>query len=93
MFEAASKTMPAIDYVSIVTSVYKDRRAMILGALACAIGAGSCAFKTGSFSLYAIAAAFILIGILRFISMTRFLNANIGPTDVVAEQLWELEST
>jgi diguanylate cyclase (GGDEF)-like protein len=93
MFEAASKTMPAIDYVSIVTSVYKDRRAMILGALACAIGAGSCAFKTGSFSLYAIAAAFILIGILRFISMTRFLNANIGPTDVAAAQRWELEAT
>ena len=60
MFEPASKTMPAIDYVSIVSSVYKDRRAMILGALACAIGAGSCGFKTDSISLYAIAATFIL---------------------------------
>jgi diguanylate cyclase (GGDEF)-like protein len=93
MFEPASKTMPAIDYVSIVSSVYKDRRAMILGALACAIGAGSCAIKTGSLSLSAIAAAFILIGALRFLSMTRFLNARIGPTDVAAAQRWELEAT
>jgi len=93
MFEPASKTMPAIDYVSIVTSVYTDRRAMILGALACAIGAGACGFKTDSVSLYAIAATFILIGILRFISMTRFLNAKIGPTDVVAAQRWELVAT
>jgi diguanylate cyclase (GGDEF)-like protein len=93
MFEPASKSMPAIDYVSIVTSVYKDRRAMILGALACAIGAGACAFKTNSVSLYAIAAAFVLIGILRFISMTRFLKQNIGPTDVAAAQRWEVEAT
>ena len=93
MFEPASKTMPAIDYVSIVASVYKDRRAMILGALACAIGAGSCAFKTDSISLYAIAATFILIGILRFMSMTRFLKEKIGPTDVAAAQRWEVEAT
>ena len=93
MFEPASKSMPAIDYVSIVTSVYKDRRAMILGALACAIGAGAGAYKTNSLSLYAIAAAFILIGIFRFMSMTRFLKANIGPTDVQAAQRWEVEAT
>src|SRR3569623_1163149 len=93
MFEPASKTMPAIDYVSIVSSVYKDRRAMILGALACAIGAGSCGFKTNSLGLYAIAAAFILIGALRFLSMTRFLKASIGPTDVAAAQRWEVEAT
>ncbi|MEO6014308.1 MAG: EAL domain-containing protein [Devosia sp.] len=93
MFEPASKSMPAIDYVSIVTSVYEDRRAMVLGALACFIGAGACAYKTGSFSLATIAVCFVLIGILRFISMTRFLNARVGPTDVVAAQRWELEAT
>jgi diguanylate cyclase (GGDEF)-like protein len=93
MFEPASKSMPAIDYVSIVSSVYKDRRAMILGALACAIGAGAGAFKTGAISLWVIAAAFILIGIFRFMSMTRFQRAKIGPTDVPAAQRWELEAT
>ena len=37
-----------------------------------------------------IAATFILIGILRFISMTRFLKSKIGPTDVAAAQRWEV---
>ncbi len=30
MFEPASKSMPAIDYVSMVRAVYGDRRAMLL---------------------------------------------------------------
>ncbi len=93
MFEPASKSMPAIDYVSIVTSVYTDRRAAMLGALACAVGAGSGGLKSGSWALLAIAAAFVVIGVLRYISMTRFLRAKIGPTDVQAAQRWELEAT
>ena len=93
MFEPAAKTMPAIDYVSIVTSVYKDRRAMILGALACAIGAGACAVKAESVGFGLIALAFIAIGVLRFRDMTAFLAAKIGPTDVDTAQRWEVRAT
>ncbi|MDO8359883.1 MAG: EAL domain-containing protein [Devosia sp.] len=93
MFEPAVKSMPAIDYVSIVRSVYTDRRAMALGALACSIGAAASAYKTNSLSLYVIAGAFILIGVLRFWDMTRFLKANMGPTDVEAAAHWELRAT
>ena len=93
MFEPASKSMPAIDYVSIVTSVYTDRRAMIFGALACAIGAVACAIKTDAISLYIIAAGFVVVGILRFQDMTRFLRSKIGPTDVAAAAKWELRAT
>ena len=62
--------MPPVDYVSIVKSVYKDRRAMMLGALCCLIGTGASAFKTQSPILWAIAAGFVLVAIYRYIDMT-----------------------
>lgn len=85
--------MPAIDYVSIVKSVYKDRRAMALGALACLLGIGITAFKTGSPILWATAALFVLVTILRYIDMAQFERAAIGPTDVEAAARWEVRAT
>ena len=38
MFEPASKSMPAIDYVSMVRAVYGDRRATLVATLSSAIG-------------------------------------------------------
>src|ERR1700712_2643900 len=93
MFEPASKSMPAIDYVSTVRAVYTDRRAMVTAVLACAIAAGTAAFKTGSPLLWGTAAVFILIAVLRFISMTAFIKAKVGPTDVEAAQKWEVRAT
>lgn len=90
---SAAKSMPPVDYVSIVKSVYKDRRAMVLGALACAIAAGVSATKTGSLILYAIAAIFILIAVFRYIDMTAFQKLDIGPTDVETAARWEVRAT
>src|SRR6218665_849398 len=89
----ARKSMPAIDYVSIVKSVYTDRRAMVMGALLCAVGASASAFKTGSPILWSIAAIFVVIAIFRFIDMTAFLRLKIGPTDVETAARWELRAT
>jgi diguanylate cyclase (GGDEF)-like protein len=85
--------MPAIDYVSIVKSVYKDRRAMVMGALACTAGVALTAFKVGSPVLWLIAAGFILVTIYRYVDMTLFARANIGPTDVEAAAHWEKRAT
>src|SRR5690606_12623615 len=93
MFEPASKSMPAIDYVSMVRSVYGDRRAMFVAVLSCALGAGASAYKTGSWPLWAIAAVFILIALGRFVSITRFIAARVGPTDVEAAEKWERRAT
>lgn len=89
----ARKTMPAIDYVSIVKSVYTDRRAMIMGALCCVLGVSAGAFKTGSPVLWAIAAGFVLVAIYRYIDMTLFARAKIGPTDVETAAKWEVRAT
>lgn len=85
--------MPAVDYVSIVKSVYTDRRAMIMGALCCIIGVSTAAIKTGSPVLWAIAAGFVLVAAYRYVDMTLFARANIGPTDVDAAAQWEVRAT
>jgi len=85
--------MPAIDYVSIVKSVYTDRRAMVMGSMACIVGASVTAFMTGSPALWAIAAGFVLVTIFRYFDMARFARANIAPTDVEAAAHWEIRVT
>jgi len=85
--------MPAIDYVSIVRSVYTDRRAMVMGALACALAVATNAIATGSPIFWAIAAGFVLSAVYRFIDMTQFRAADIGQSDVECAARWELRYT
>jgi diguanylate cyclase (GGDEF)-like protein len=89
MFEPASKSMPAIDYVSMVRSVYGDRRATLMATLSSAIASGAAAYKTGHWALWAVTAVFLLIGVGRFITISKFIEAKVGPTDVPAAEKWE----
>lgn len=93
MFEPASKSMPAIDYVSMVRAVYGDRRATLMATLSSAIASGAAAFKTGHWALWAVTAVFILIGIGRFITISKFIAAKVGPTDIPAAEKWEKIAT
>jgi diguanylate cyclase (GGDEF)-like protein len=93
MFEPAYKTLPAVDYVSMVRSVYGDRRAMLVAILGSAIASGSAAAKTGSIWLWVVTGIFVLIAGTRFISITRFIAAKVGPVDVAAAEKWELRAT
>ena len=91
MFTPARKSMPAIDYVSIVRSVYNDRRAMVVGALGCIACTWASGYVTGSVIFYYIALGFLASGTFRFIDMTRFKKANIGPADVDTAGEFEAE--
>jgi diguanylate cyclase (GGDEF)-like protein len=93
MFTPARKSMPAIDYVSIVRSVYGDRRAMVIGAVGCAVCTCATGYVTGSGIFYLIAAGFLISCAVRFLDMTRFLRADIGPADVDAAARWEVRAT
>ena len=93
MFTSARKSMPAIDYVSIVKSVHKDRRAMVLASIACILGVALTAFKTGSPILWGVAVGLLLVTIYRYIDYTLFQRASIGPTDVEAAAHWEDRAT
>jgi diguanylate cyclase (GGDEF)-like protein len=85
--------MPAIDYVSIVRSVYDNRRAMLLGSLVCIFGAVACAIKTQSPLFWAIAVCFVLQAVYRYVDMTLFLRVKIDPQDVETAARWEMRST
>ena len=85
--------MPAIDYVSMVRSVYGDRRAMVLATLSSGIASGAAAYKTGHWMLWLVTGLFVLIAIARFITFGRFAAARVGPTDVAAAEKWEMVAT
>lgn len=93
MLSSARKTMPALDYVSIVRSVYGDRVAMLAGAFASGLTAALTAWRSQSLPLYAVALAIILLGIVRYLNMRAFWRAAIDNDDVMAAQHWEDRAT
>ncbi|MGN6486582.1 MAG: putative bifunctional diguanylate cyclase/phosphodiesterase [Devosia sp.] len=93
MFTPARKTMPGIDYVSAVAAVYKDRRAMLAGAMLCVVGASASAFKTSSPMLWAVAIGFVLIAFFRYRSMKAFERARVAADDVETAYRWEIRAT
>src|SRR6185312_2704809 len=93
MFTPARKSMPAIDYVSIVRSVYGDRRAMVIGALGCVVCTCVTGYVTGSAVFFLIAAGFLLACLVRFADMTALIKADVGPLDVEAAARWEIRAT
>ncbi|MEO5805295.1 EAL domain-containing protein [Devosia sp.] len=86
---SARKSMPTLEYVSMVRSVYGDRRAMLAGTFASSLTALLTAFKTGSALLYLVTAGFLLIGLLRYVDMRAFWRAAIDSDDADAAELWE----
>lgn len=89
VFSSARKTMPAHDYVSIIRSVYGDRRAMLGGSFASAIAAWLTAFKTDSVALYIVTVAFVVIGLIRYANMRAFWRAAMGNADSMQAEYWE----
>ena len=81
--------MPALDYVSIIRSVYGDRKAMLAGSFASAVTAALTAYRSQSIPLYVIALAFVVIGILRYLNMRAFSRAAINGDDAEAAERWE----
>jgi diguanylate cyclase (GGDEF)-like protein len=93
MFEPAHKSLPPIDYVSMIRSLYADRRVMMLGALSSALVAAIAGIEADSWVLLAIALMFALVGIARDIDMRAFEKSPIADDDVAAAARWEMRST
>ncbi|WP_196260238.1 putative bifunctional diguanylate cyclase/phosphodiesterase [Pelagibacterium limicola] len=84
-----SKMLPTIDYVSIVASLYKDRRAMFFGTLASVVGAAAAGFRADSILLLVHAAILAVLLVTRDYNMRKFARVQIGATDLQAAQFWE----
>lgn len=81
--------MPALDYVSIIRSVYGDRWVMLTGALASASMAIISAIKAQAPILIPVAVALLLVGLIRYANMKAFQAAEIGDDDAGAAEHWE----
>ncbi|ODT80016.1 MAG: hypothetical protein ABS76_17650 [Pelagibacterium sp. SCN 64-44] len=81
--------MPALDYVSIIRSVYGDRRALLFGAFASAGVAAISALEAEAPILLVVAAAILAVGVIRFVNMQSFWRAAIGDDDAEAAEHWE----
>ena len=84
--------MPTLDYVSIVRSVYGDRRALLAGAFASAFAAALSGYKAQSLSLYLVALAFLVVGLIRYLNMRAFWKAAIDSDDADAAEHWEFRA-
>ena len=89
MLTSARTTMPALDYVSIIRSVYGDRRAMLAGVVASATTAALTAYHASSPLLYAVVLAFVIIGAVRYADSRAFWRAAIASDDAEAAEHWE----
>ena len=93
MFEPAYKTLPPVDYVSMIRSLYAEPRVMILGALASALAASLAGLEAHNTVLVAIAALFVLVAIGRGIDMWAFSRVHFSDDDVETARHWEVRST
>jgi len=93
MFEPAHKSLPPVDYVSMIRSLYADRRVMMLGALSSALVAAVAGVEANSFVLMAIAVGFAIVGIARNFDMMTFERRPLADDDVVAATRWEVRAT
>ncbi|MCP8882828.1 EAL domain-containing protein [Devosia sp. XJ19-1] len=93
MFEAASKVLPPVDYVSMIRSLYADRRSMLLGAFGSAVAAVVAALESESPILAVVAAVFVLVGSIRYLDMRAFDKITLADEDVETAQYWEMRAT
>jgi diguanylate cyclase (GGDEF)-like protein len=93
MFEPAYKTLPPVDFVSMIRSLYAERAVMMLGALASALTAATAGIESEHPILMLIAAAFVVTGAARYVDMTAFRHRKIADDDVETARHWELRAT
>jgi diguanylate cyclase (GGDEF)-like protein len=93
MFEPAHKSLPPVDYVSMIRSLYADRRVMMLGALSSALVAAVAGVESGSLVLIAIAIGFAVVGVARNIDMMAFERRPLADEDVTTAMRWETRAT
>ncbi|MCC0024972.1 MAG: EAL domain-containing protein [Hyphomicrobiaceae bacterium] len=89
MQPSANLRMPAIDYVSVIASLYKDKRAVILGTLASAIGAFAAGHAADAPILYVHAVLFVITAFVRYSEAVRFAKNPPKETEVAKAMRWE----
>lgn len=93
MFEAGSKSLPPLDYVSMIRSLYADRRSQMLGALGSAVAVALTWMESRDIVLLLIAFGFVIVGVSRHFDMLAFERAKLAEDDVAGAARWEIRAT
>lgn len=93
MFEAAQRSLPPVDYVSMIRSLYADRRSQLLGALGSAVAVSLTWLESQSIVLLGVAVAFVVVGVARHLDMKAFEQRSFADDDVETAARWELRAT
>ncbi|UJW84253.1 putative bifunctional diguanylate cyclase/phosphodiesterase [Devosia sp. SL43] len=93
IFEPAHRILPPVDYVSMIRSLYADRRSMLLGAFGSAIAAAVAALQAQSPLLGIFSVLFILVSLVRNADMLAFEKVKLADTDVRKAVHWEMRAT
>ncbi len=83
------KTLPTVDYISIIASLYRDKRAMVVGMAATIIAVLLAAVKTGAPVLFVIALVFAVSTGFRYANMAAFERNPPHDEDRAAARYWE----
>ncbi len=85
--------MPALDYVSIVSSLFKDKLALSVGTLVSAFASAVAGFSAQAPVLYVFSVLFVLMAIWRSRQADQFRAQNIGSEDAGGAEYWEMQAT
>lgn len=92
MFHSARSKMPAIDYVSIISSLYRDRVALTVGTIASAGVAIVAGVQSGDWIHYLVSGLFLLLSFYRYQQSVAFEAVNIDIHDVETAEYWEFQA-
>ena len=93
MFQSARLKMPALDYVSIIQSLYRDRVAMMLGTIATSVAAVASGVQAHAPILFVFAGLFLVLALWRYREALAFDRAEIGANDAEKAEYWEFRAT
>jgi len=93
MLQSARSKMPALDYVSVISSLFRDRLALSLGTVASAAAAVFAGLSSGAVIHFVFAGLFIGLAIWRYQQATVFNAEGLRVEDCQRAEFWELQST
>ncbi|VAW17112.1 hypothetical protein MNBD_ALPHA11-1499 [hydrothermal vent metagenome] len=93
MLQSARSKMPALDYVSVISSLYRDRLALSLGTIASAAAAVFAGLSSGAVIHFVFAGLFVALAIWRYQQATIFNAEGLRAEDCQRAEFWELQAT
>jgi diguanylate cyclase (GGDEF)-like protein len=87
------KWVPTEIYLSLVASLFSEKKSLFMGILGTAIAIFATAWKTSATPLYLCAISFAIVGMLRWLDACQFDDEGSSITDRMRMEIWERRYT